>query len=93
MAITVHLFGVQEGDVTVAHCGRRGIGLTTSKILAAVTCRECKRRDRRPRIVRPDPTPAPEATKPAKAPAKSPSKRPAKPRVPVPAEGPSRRRA
>jgi hypothetical protein len=73
MAITIHLFGFEEGEVTVAHCGRRGIGLSTSKHLAIVTCRECKRKpssDHRPTIRRPAPAapadPAP-AEKPRKA--------------------------
>lgn len=50
--IAVHLFGALEDGITVAHCGRRGRGLTTTKILTAVTCPECKRRDGRPRIIR-----------------------------------------
>lgn len=50
--ITVHLFAALEDGVTVAHCGRRGRGLTTTKVLAAVTCADCKRRDGRPRIIR-----------------------------------------
>ena len=55
MAITIHLFGFREDAVTVAHCGRRGRGLSASTVLAAVTCRECKRRDQRddrPRLIR-----------------------------------------
>lgn len=52
MAITIHLFGFREGRFTVAHCGRRGRGLSASTVLAAVTCRECKRKDDRPRIIR-----------------------------------------
>lgn len=50
--ITIHLFGALEDGITVAHCGRRGRGLTTTKLTTAVTCRECKRRDGRPRIIR-----------------------------------------
>lgn len=63
--ILVHLFGVNEGGVTVAHCGRRGVGLTTTTILAAVTCKPCKDKPHRPRVIRPaplapaDPPPAP----------------------------------
>lgn len=55
MAILVHLFGFREGEFIVAHCGRGGLNLTTSTVLALVTCKECRRRDARrdkPPIIR-----------------------------------------
>lgn len=53
MARTIHLLGAKEADgVILAHCGLRSPGLFWTTVLSVVTCRECKRRDPRPRVIR-----------------------------------------
>lgn len=59
MARTIHLLGAREDDgIILAHCGLRARGLFVTTVLSVVTCRECKRRDPRPRIVRLRPMPS-----------------------------------